>query len=159
MCFTKEIWTFIFWWLITFEPLEQKQSYIPLLKVLMCGMNARGTQRHDGTSILPYTSLKRAVLLHKIALVNFPMATTVYTWYEFSNYCYSCLTKKSSIFAIYACSYTVKYYGGLSSGGGMRMQDSSCSQSPKEAGGLATAGRSGDVLQLCKCRLSFINVE
>ena len=27
-------------WLITFEPLEQKQSYIPLLKVLMCGMNA-----------------------------------------------------------------------------------------------------------------------
>ena len=31
--------TFILW-LITFEPLELKQSYIPHLKVLMCGIDA-----------------------------------------------------------------------------------------------------------------------
>ena len=78
MCFTKEIWTFIFWWLITFEPLEQKQSYIPLLKVLMCGMNAWGAQWHGGIFILQYTSLKMVLLLHKTALVNFPLATTVW---------------------------------------------------------------------------------
>ena len=65
-------------WLITFEPLEQKQSYIPLLKVLMCGMNAWGAQQHAGIFILWYTSLKMALLLHKTALVNFPMATTVH---------------------------------------------------------------------------------
>ena len=65
-------------WLITFEPLEQKQSYIPLLKVLMCGMNARGAQQHAGIFILWYTSLKMALLLHKTALVNFPMATIVH---------------------------------------------------------------------------------
>ena len=76
----KEIWTFIFWWLITFEPLEQKQSYIPFLKVLMCGMNSYGVQQHAGNSILWYTSLKMALLLHKTALVNFPMATTVLKW-------------------------------------------------------------------------------
>ena len=66
-------------WLITFEPLEQKQTYIPLLKVLMCGMNAWGYQWHGGIFILQYTSLKTVLLLHKIALVNFPMATTVYS--------------------------------------------------------------------------------
>ena len=65
-------------WLITFEPLEQKQSYISPLKVLICGMNALGTQKHAGIFILWYTSLKMALLLHKTALVNFPMATTVY---------------------------------------------------------------------------------
>ena len=64
-------------WLITFEPLEQKQSYIPLLKVLMCGMNAWGAQWHGGIFILQFTSLKMVLLLHKTTLVNFPMATTV----------------------------------------------------------------------------------
>ena len=64
-------------WLITFEPLEKKQSYIPLLKVLMCGMNARGGQQDGGTFILRNTSMKMVVLLHKTARVNFPMATTV----------------------------------------------------------------------------------
>ena len=39
-------------WLITFEPLEQKQSYIPLLKVLLCGMNVRGAQWHNGIFVL-----------------------------------------------------------------------------------------------------------
>ena len=81
MCFTKEIWTYIFWWLITFEPLEQKQSYVPLLKVLMCGMNSWEAQLHGGIFILQYTSLKMVLLLHKTALVNFPMATTVH-WHE-----------------------------------------------------------------------------
>ena len=39
-------------WLITFEPLEQKQSYVPLLEVLMCGMNIYGAQQHAGIFIL-----------------------------------------------------------------------------------------------------------
>ena len=64
-------------WLITFEPLEQKQIYIPLLKVLMCGMNAWGAQWHGGIFILQFTSLKMVLLLHKTTLVNFPLATTV----------------------------------------------------------------------------------
>ena len=34
-------------------------------------------QWHSGTFVLRYTSLKMAVLLHKTALINFPMATTV----------------------------------------------------------------------------------
>ncbi len=42
----------------------------------MGGMNARGAQCDCGTFILQYASLKMAVLLHKTALVNFPMATT-----------------------------------------------------------------------------------
>ena len=70
-------------WLITFEPLEQKQSYIPLLKVLMCGMNAWGAQWHGGIFILQFTSLKMVLLLHKTALVNFPMATTVFFKFRF----------------------------------------------------------------------------
>ena len=48
----------------------------------MCGVNARGAQRHDGIFILQYTSLKMAILLHKTALVNFPMATTLYAYLE-----------------------------------------------------------------------------
>ena len=62
--------------LITFEPLEQKQNHIPLLKVLMCGMNAQGAQWHGGIFILRYVSLKMADLHHKTAHVSFPMATT-----------------------------------------------------------------------------------
>ena len=58
-------------------PLEQKQSYILLLKVLMCGMYAQGAQVHYGIFVLQYTSLKMADFLHKTAFVNFPMATTV----------------------------------------------------------------------------------
>ena len=47
------------------------------MKELLCGMNARGAQWHGGIFMKRYTSLKMAVLLHKTALVNFPMATTV----------------------------------------------------------------------------------
>ena len=80
MCHVFYYWTFTFWCLITFEPLEQKQSYIPLLKVLMCGVNAWGAQWHGGIFILQYTSLKLVLLHHKAALINFPMATTVFTF-------------------------------------------------------------------------------
>ena len=73
---SKTHFTFLSW-LITFKPLDQKQSYIPLLKVLMCGINGQGPQWHNGIFILRYTSLKMSVLLHKTALVNFLMATTV----------------------------------------------------------------------------------
>ena len=57
-------------------------SIVPLLKVLMCGMNACGmnaqeAQWHGDIFILRYTSLKIAVLLHKTALVKFPIATNV----------------------------------------------------------------------------------
>ena len=33
--------------LVTFEPLNIQQSYIPLLKALMCGINAVGAQGGD----------------------------------------------------------------------------------------------------------------
>ena len=81
-------------WLITFEPLEQKQSYIPLLKVLMCGMNVWGAQWHGGIFILRYTSLKMVLLLHKTAFVNFPMATTV-GWTPFLEMLYPAKTTDS----------------------------------------------------------------
>ena len=76
-CFTKEIYTFKLWWLVTFEPSEQKQRYVPLSKVLMCGMNGWGVQWRGGIFTMQYTSLKMTVLLHKTAHVNFPMATTL----------------------------------------------------------------------------------
>ena len=41
-------------------------------------MNARGAQCDFGTFLLQYTYLKMALLLHKIALIIFPMGTTVY---------------------------------------------------------------------------------
>ena len=44
----------------------------------MCGMNGQGDQWRNSIFTLRYTSLKMAVLLLKTALVNFPMATTVY---------------------------------------------------------------------------------
>ena len=50
----------------------------------MCGMNGRGAQWHNGTLVLQYTSLKMEVLLHKTALVNFPMVTTVIYFQYFS---------------------------------------------------------------------------
>ena len=52
-------------------------AIVPLLKVIVCGMNARGDQWLGGNFTLQYTTLKMTVLLHKTALVNFLMATTV----------------------------------------------------------------------------------
>ena len=43
----------------------------------MFGINARGTQWLGGNFALQYTILKMTVLLHKIALANFQIATTV----------------------------------------------------------------------------------
>ena len=60
-----------------FWALWEKQSYIPLLKVPVCGMNAWGAKWLSGNFTLQYTILKMTFLLYKIALVNFPMATTV----------------------------------------------------------------------------------
>ena len=73
---SKTDFTFLLW-LITFEPLELKQSYIPHLKVLMCGNNASSYQWCGFIFILYYYHLKLALLLHKTALVNFPIGTTV----------------------------------------------------------------------------------
>ena len=64
---SKTDFTFLLW-LITFEPLDLKQSYIPHLKVLMCGINASGVQWCGCIFILHYTHQKLTLLLHKKAL-------------------------------------------------------------------------------------------
>ena len=48
------------------------------MKVLLCVMNAKGSQCLGGIFTLQYIILKMTVLLHKKALVIFPMATSVY---------------------------------------------------------------------------------
>ena len=63
--------------LITFKPLDLKQSYIPHLKVLMCGINDFGAQWCGHISISCYTHLKLELLLHKIVLIMFLLASTV----------------------------------------------------------------------------------
>ena len=55
--------------LVTFELLEVKQSYLPLLKVLMCGINAVGAQGSGCMLTLCHAPLKMAVLLHKTEIV------------------------------------------------------------------------------------------
>ena len=55
--------------LVTFEPLDIQQSYIPLLKALMCGINAVGAQGCSCMSTFCHTYLKMGVLLHKMAIV------------------------------------------------------------------------------------------
>ena len=51
--------------LVTFELLEIEQSYIPLLKALMCGINAVGAQGSGCMFTLCHAPLKMAVLLYK----------------------------------------------------------------------------------------------
>ena len=46
-----------------------EQSYIPLLKALMCGINAVGAQGSGCMFTLCHAPLKMAVLLHKMASV------------------------------------------------------------------------------------------
>ena len=72
--------------LITFEPLELKQSYIHHLKVLMCGINASKAQWLDYIFILCYTYLNLALLLFKTVLKNFQMSTTVHSSNEVRNH-------------------------------------------------------------------------
>ena len=55
--------------LVTFEPLDIQQSYIPLLKALMCGINAVGAQGSGCIITLCHAPLKMGVLLHKMASV------------------------------------------------------------------------------------------
>ena len=63
--------------LVTFEPLDIQQSYIPLLKALKCGINAVGAQGRGCSSLLCHTYLKMGVLLHKQATVRFILILAV----------------------------------------------------------------------------------
>ena len=64
--------------LVTFEPLDIQQSYIPLLKALKCGINAVGAQGRGCSSLLCHAHLKMGVLLHKQATVCSLMSMAVY---------------------------------------------------------------------------------
>ena len=55
-----------------------QQSHIPLLKALMCGNNAVGTQGCGYMVIFCHASLKMAILLHKEATVRFDLILAVY---------------------------------------------------------------------------------
>ena len=63
--------------LVTFEPLDIQQSYIPLLKALKCGINAVGAQGRGFSSLLCHAHLKMGVLLHKPATVCSLMSMAV----------------------------------------------------------------------------------
>ena len=52
---------------LTFEFLEVEQSYKPLLKALMCGIDAVGAQGCSCMSTFCHAPLKIALLLHKMA--------------------------------------------------------------------------------------------
>ena len=64
--------------LVTFEPLDIQQSYIPLLKALMCGINAVGAQGSGCMFTFCHAPLKTALLLHKMAKVPYSFSETVY---------------------------------------------------------------------------------
>ena len=53
--------------LVTFEPLEVEQSYIPLLKALIYGVNVEGAQGCSCMSTFCHAPLKIALLLQKMA--------------------------------------------------------------------------------------------
>ena len=55
--------------LVTFELLEVEQSYKPLLKALMCGINVVGSQGCGCMFTFCHDYLKMGVLLHKMAIV------------------------------------------------------------------------------------------
>ena len=55
--------------LVTFEPHEVEQSYIPHLKALMCGIIAVGAQGCGCMFTFYHAYLKIGVLLHKMAIV------------------------------------------------------------------------------------------
>ena len=92
--FNYENYTSKFRGLITFEPLELKQSYIPHLKVLVCGINAFSLQWCGCIFISCYTHLKLALLLQKTELLTFLLASTVIYCKEchlWKLICYGCL--------------------------------------------------------------------
>ena len=63
--------------LVTFEPLEVEQSYIPLLKALICGINVVGAQGCSCMSTFCHAPLKIALLLHKMANGPYSFSETV----------------------------------------------------------------------------------
>ena len=66
--------------LVTFEPLEVEQRYIPFLKALMCGINAVWAQGCGCMFTFCHAPLKIAVLLHKTANASHSFSGTVYTY-------------------------------------------------------------------------------
>merc|ERR1712051_833819 len=70
--------------LVTFEPLEIEQSYVPLLKALMCGINAVGAQGCSCMVTFCHAYLKMAILLHKEATVRFDLILAVFQVSKFS---------------------------------------------------------------------------
>ena len=68
--------------LVTFEPLDIQQSYIPLLKALKCGINAVGAQGRGCGSLLCHAHLKMGALLHKQATVRFNLILAVYATHK-----------------------------------------------------------------------------
>ena len=64
--------------LITFEPLELKQSYIPHLKVLMNGINALDAKRCGYIFVQCNTHLNLALSIQKTVFVTFLLASTVF---------------------------------------------------------------------------------
>ena len=73
----QEINPFKLWRLVTFEPLEIYQSYIPFWKAQECGNNAWEAQGRGCMFMLRQTSVKMAVLLHKQASDRFHLLLTV----------------------------------------------------------------------------------
>ena len=63
--------------LVTFEPFDLEQSYIPHLKALMCGINAAEAQRCDCMFTFCYAYPKMGVLLHKMANASHSSSRTV----------------------------------------------------------------------------------
>ena len=59
------------------EPLDLKQSYIPQLKVLVCGINEYGFQLRGCIFMLCHTHMNLALVRHKIVLVTFLLGSTV----------------------------------------------------------------------------------
>ena len=68
--------------LVTFEPLEVEQSYIPLLKALMCGIDAVEAQGCGCMFTFCHAYLKMGVLLHKEASQRFIMILAVHSHYK-----------------------------------------------------------------------------
>ena len=65
--------------LVTFEPLDIQESYTPLWKALMCGINTAGAQESGCMFTLCYAPLKMAVLLYKKATGRFDLILAVCT--------------------------------------------------------------------------------
>ena len=63
--------------MVTFEPLEVEQSYIPLLKALVCGINVVGAQGCGCMLTFCHASPKMTILLHKEATVRFDLILAV----------------------------------------------------------------------------------